>query len=124
AKKIDLIAEDIPLQTLEGADSGDLLVISWGGTYGASVMAVRKLQAEGKKVSLMHMKYISPMPRNVESILKNFSKIIIPELNLGQLRTLINSKFGVNARGYNKVQGLPFKINELVEAFKQELNKE
>lgn len=124
AKKIDLIAEDIPLQTLEGADSGDLLVISWGGTYGASVMAVRKLQAEGKKVSLMHMKYISPMPRNVESILKNFSKIIIPELNLGQLRTLINSKFGVKAKGYNKVQGLPFKISELVEAFKQELNKE
>lgn len=123
-KKVDLVAEDIPLQTLEGEDSGDLLVVSWGGTYGACVMAVRKLQAEGKKISHMHLKYLNPMPKNVESILKSFKKIIVPELNLGQLRTVINAKYGVHAKGYNRIQGLPFKISELTDAFNQELIKE
>ena len=124
ARKIELVAEDIPMQTVEGEKSGDLLVVSWGGTYGACTMAVRKLQAEGKKVSLMHLKYINPMPLNVEEILKSFGKVIVPELNLGQLKTVINSRYGIRAKGLNKVQGLPFKISELVEAFNQELTKE
>ncbi|MCM2349462.1 MAG: 2-oxoacid:acceptor oxidoreductase subunit alpha [Bacteriovoracaceae bacterium] len=123
-KKVDLVADDIPLQTVEGAESGDLLVVSWGGTYGSCVMAVRKLQAEGKKVSHMHLKYLNPMPKNVGTILNSFKKVIIPELNLGQLKTVINAKYGVNAKGYNKVQGLPFKISELVTVFNQELIKE
>lgn len=120
-RKVDVVAEDIPLQTLEGESSGDLLVVSWGGTYGACATAVRKMQADGKKVSLMHMKYLNPMPRNTETLLKSFKKIIIPELNLGQLRTIINAKYGVQAKGYNKVQGLPFKISELVDVFNNEL---
>ncbi len=124
AKKIEMVADDIPLQPIEGADKGDLLVISWGGTYGSIIMAVRKLQAEGKKVSLMHLKYINPMPSNVGVVIKNFKKVIVPELNLGQLRTVLNAKFGIHAVGYNKIQGLPFKISELVEAFNQELIKE
>lgn len=120
-RKVDVVAEDIPLQTVEGESSGDLLVVSWGGTYGACATAVRKMQADGKKVSLMHMKYLNPMPRNTETLLKSFKKIIIPELNLGQLRTIINAKYGVQAKGYNKVQGLPFKISELVDVFNNEL---
>jgi len=120
-RKVDVVAEDIPLQTVEGDTSGDLLVVSWGGTYGACATAVRKMQADGKKVSLMHMKYLNPMPRNTETLLKSFKKIIIPELNLGQLRTIINAKYGVQAKGYNKVQGLPFKISELVDVFNNEL---
>ena len=73
-QKIDLAAENIPLQELEGEDSGDLLVISWGGTYGATHAAVKIAQEEGIKVSLMHLKYINPMPKNVESIIGNFKK--------------------------------------------------
>lgn len=124
AKKVELVANNIPLQTLEGESSGDLLVVSWGGTYGAVMMAVKKLQADGKKVSLMHMKYMNPMPKNVGEILSKFKKVIIPELNLGQLQTVINAKFGIRAKGYNKVQGQPFKISELIEVFEKELNGE
>lgn len=122
AKKVELVGKNIPMQTLEGEDSGDLLVVSWGGTYGAVTMAVKKMQSEGKKVSLMHMKYINPMPENIGEILKRFKKVIVPELNLGQLRTILNAKFGMQCTGYNKVQGQPFKISELVDAFNKELN--
>lgn len=116
-KKIALVAENIPLQTLEGADSGDLLVVSWGGTYGSVLMAVKRLQQKGIKVSHMHMHYIYPMPKNVGDIFSKFKKIIVPELNKGQLKDLINAKFPVQATGFNKMQGLSFKISELEEAF-------
>lgn len=122
-EKIQKVANNIPDQTLDGADNGDLLVVSWGGTYGSVQMAVKTLQAQGKKVSHMHMKYIHPMPKNVESILSNFKEIVVPELNNGQLKSIINGKFGIKARGVNKMQGLPFKIQELVDAFNNILNE-
>ena len=71
------------------------------------------------KVSLMHLKYINPMPSNVGELIKNFKRILVPELNLGQLLMIINSKFHCKAKGYNKVQGLPFKISELVGGLKR-----
>ena len=116
-KKMELVTNNIPLQTLVGEESGDLLVVSWGGTYGAVLMTVKRLQQKGLKISHMHMNYIYPMPKNVGEILLKFKKIIIPELNKGQLKDLINAKYGVGAVGYNKMQGLPFKISELEEAF-------
>ncbi len=122
-KKIELVANNIPLQSVVGEDSGDLLVVSWGGTYGAVLMTVKRLQQKGLKVSHMHMNYIYPMPKNVGEILIKFKKIIIPELNKGQLKDLINAKYGVHAIGYNKMQGLPFKISELEEAFLNVLAK-
>ncbi|OUR99717.1 hypothetical protein A9Q84_01455 [Halobacteriovorax marinus] len=121
-EKIARVANNIPLQQIEGDESGDLLVVSWGGTYGSVQMAVRALQKQGKKISLIHLRYLNPMPKNIENILKKFKKVIVPELNLGQLKGIINIKFGVRAIGYNKVQGLPFKISELEEVFKKELN--
>ena len=117
AKKIELVAENIPLQEIEGANSGDLLVVSWGGTYGAVRMAVKDLQKSGEKISLIHLQYLNPMPKNVGEILKNFKHIIVPELNNGQLKNIINAKFNVESVGYNKMQGLPFKISELQTAF-------
>lgn len=116
-KKIALVAENIPLQTLEGEDSGDLLVVSWGGTYGSVLMAVKRLQQKGIKVSHMHMHYIYPMPKNVGDIFSKFKKIIVPELNKGQLKDLINANYPVQATGFSKMQGLSFKISELEEAF-------
>ena len=121
-EKVERASNNIPLQALEGEDSGDVLVISWGGTYGATHAAVKRCQEEGLKVSLMHLKYINPMPSNVGELIKNFKRILVPELNLGQLLMIINSKFHCKAKGYNKVQGLPFKISELVEAIKEEIN--
>ena len=119
--KVAKVAENIPLQTLEGDDKGDLLVVSWGGTYGATHMAVNKAREQGKKVSLMHLRYLNPMPRNVPEILGNFKRILVPELNLGQLKSVLNARFQCNAVGYNKVQGLPFKISELVEVINRTL---
>ena len=120
-EKIERVADNIPKQEVEGEETGDLLVVSWGGTYGAVQMAVRDLQKNGKKVSLMHMQYLNPMPRNVETLLKGFKKVIVPELNQGQLINVIKAKYGVDAKGFNKLQGLPFKISELIEVFNNEL---
>jgi len=121
AEKIERVANFIPLQELEGEDSGDLLVISWGGTYGATHMAVQELREKGVKVSLMHLRYINPMPKNVEEIIGKFKKVVVAELNHGQLKNIINAKFNCSALGYNKVQGLPFKISELVGYFEKVL---
>ncbi len=122
-EKVNRAANNIPPQELEGDASGDVLVISWGGTYGATHAAVKKCQKEGIKVSLMHLKYINPMPKNVGDIIKNFKKVLVPELNLGQMLTIINSTFHCKAIGYNKVQGLPFKISELAEAITNLVNE-
>jgi 2-oxoglutarate ferredoxin oxidoreductase subunit alpha len=122
-KKVDNVVNNIPLQEIEGDESGDLLVISWGGTYGSVEMAARALQKEGKKISLMHIRYIQPMPKNVGDVIKRFKKIIVPELNMGQMVHVINAKFTCNAIAYNKVEGLPFKISELKEAFSNALKE-
>lgn len=122
-KKVEKAANNIPLQELEGAESGDLLVISWGGTYGSVEMAVRTLQKESKKISLIHLRYINPMPKNIANIIKNFKKVIVPELNMGQMVHVINAKFACEALSYTKVEGLPFKISELKEVFKNTLEE-
>jgi 2-oxoglutarate/2-oxoacid ferredoxin oxidoreductase subunit alpha len=115
AKKVALVADDVPLQTLDGADSGDLLVLSWGGTYGACATAVHKVQGRGASVSHCHLRYLNPLPKNLGDILKSFKQVLVPELNLGQLRAMIRSEFLIDAVGHNKVQGKPFSVGELVE---------
>jgi 2-oxoglutarate/2-oxoacid ferredoxin oxidoreductase subunit alpha len=122
-KKVEHVADNIPLQEIEGDEEGDLLVISWGGTYGSVEMAVRALQKEGKKISLMHLRYINPMPKNIADLIKNFKKVIVPELNMGQMVHVINARFACNAIPYNKVEGLPFKISELTNAFSNVLKE-
>jgi len=122
-KKVENAANNIPLQEVEGNESGDLLVISWGGTYGSVEMAVRTLQKEGHKISLMHLRYINPLPKNIGNVIKNFKKVIVPELNMGQLVHVINAHFACNAISYSKVEGLPFKISELKEAFRNALKE-
>lgn len=122
-KKLALVQDNIPLQDLTGAESGDLLVVSWGGTYGAVLMSVKRLQKQGYKISHMHMKYIHPMPKNTHDLMKGFKKIIVPELNGGQLKDLLNSKLQVGAVGFNKMQGLPFKISELENIFVKTLSE-
>ena len=122
AEKVEKVQADIPLQVVEGNDWGDLLVMSWGGTYGAVYSAVKELQNQGHSISLTHLKYLNPFPKNLEEIMKNFEKIIIPELNNGQLLHLINAKFQCGAVGYNKIQGQPFKISELRKVFEKALN--
>ena len=114
-QKVDNVQQLIGDQVVDGPESGDLLVLSWGGTYGACTSAARRARKAGHSVAHAHLRWLNPMPANLESILKNYKKVLIPELNMGQLRTLIRGKFLIDAEGYNKVQGKPFSIEELME---------
>ena len=114
-KKVAGVADYIPLQDVDGPTSGDLLVLSWGGTFGAVRTAVRTAIGQGKSVAHAHLRYMNPFPRNLPEIVKSYKKVLIPELNTGQLSLLIRAKFLVDAIGYNKIQGKPFLVNEIVE---------
>jgi 2-oxoglutarate/2-oxoacid ferredoxin oxidoreductase subunit alpha len=120
-KKVANIADSIPMQEVTGPDSGELLVISWGGTYGAVLAATQICIAEGKSVAHAHLRYMNPFPKNLGDIFKRYKKFLIPELNAGQLRLLIRSEFLVDAKGFNKVQGKPFLVHELVQRINQML---
>lgn len=114
-QKIEKIGDIIPEQRIEaGSDSGDLLVLGWGSTYGSLLSAVKKCERQGYSVGFTHLRYLRPFPKNLEKILKRFKKILIPELNNGQLIKIIKEKYSVNVEGMHKIQGLPFTKNELV----------
>ncbi|MCE2812241.1 MAG: 2-oxoacid:acceptor oxidoreductase subunit alpha [Planctomycetaceae bacterium] len=113
AQKVANAAKLLPPQDVEGPQSGDLLVVSWGGTYGACLTAVQRAQAAGKSVAHAHLRYLNPFPSNLGEILSRYKKVLIPELNMGQLRMLIRSKYLVDAIGYNKIKGKPFTVSEL-----------
>jgi 2-oxoglutarate ferredoxin oxidoreductase subunit alpha len=113
AQKVANIAKDIPPQKLDGPATGDLLVLSWGGTYGACATAVHTMQACGHAVTHCHLRFLNPLPNDLGDILKRFKKVLIPELNLGQLRSIIRDKYQIDAIGLNKVQGKPFSVAEV-----------
>jgi 2-oxoglutarate ferredoxin oxidoreductase subunit alpha len=115
AQKIANIANEIPLLEVKGPEKGDLLVIGWGGTYGAIVTAVERAQRKGYQVAQAHLRYLNPMPRNTGEVLKRYKKVLVPELNSGQLRFLLRAQFLVDAVGLNKVQGRPFLVSEIEE---------
>jgi 2-oxoglutarate ferredoxin oxidoreductase subunit alpha len=115
AQKVANVADDIPLQEVDGPETGDLLVLSWGGPYGACATAVHTAQKAGKKVAHCHLRYINPLPKNLEKILRSYKQVLIPELNLGQLSMIIRSRFLIDAISLNKIQGKPFHVTEIVE---------
>jgi 2-oxoglutarate ferredoxin oxidoreductase subunit alpha len=119
ARKVALVALDIPPQEIDGPHSGKLLVISWGGTYGACATAVRKARSRGGSVSHVHLRYLNPFPSNLGEIITHFDKVLVPELNRGQLRAVLRSEFLVDAIGLNKVQGKPFAIREVIEKIEE-----
>jgi 2-oxoglutarate ferredoxin oxidoreductase subunit alpha len=113
AKKIANIANEIPLLEVSGPEQGDLLVIGWGGTYGAIVSAVQRAQRKGYKVAQAHLRYLNPMPKNTAELLKRYKKVLVPELNAGQLSWLLRAQFLVDTIGLNKIQGRPFLVSEI-----------
>ncbi len=124
AEKIERIADFIPQQTVMGEPSGDLLVVSWGGTYGAVNSAVKEMQKEGKKVSHAHFHYIMPMPKNTDKLLGSFKKIVVPELNAGQFVNYLKMRYPKHEyHQFNKIQALPFMINELTAKFNELLEE-
>lgn len=120
AAKVARIADSIPLQTIDsGADSGKVLVLGWGSTYGVIKTALKECLEEGLEVSHAHLRYIEPFPKNLGEIIKKFDKVLIPEMNNGQLVKIIRDKFLVDAKGLNKIKGIPFSTPEIVLAIKE-----
>jgi 2-oxoglutarate ferredoxin oxidoreductase subunit alpha len=117
AAKVEKIADYVPLQTIDsGAAKGKVLVLGWGSTYGTIKSAALQLQSQGKEVSHAHIKYMRPFPKNLGDIMKNFETVLIPEINNGQLIKIIRDQYFVNAKGYNKIMGVPITKQELVAA--------
>ena len=116
ARKVAGIAADIPELTVDEEGGETLLVLSWGGTYGPVAAGVRRVRGNGGKVAHAHLSYLNPFPRNTGEVLHRYEKILVPEMNLGQLLKLVRAEFLVDAVGYNRVRGLPFRSSELAEA--------
>ena len=116
AQKVAGIAADIPLLEVDHVEGARTLVLGWGSTYGPIGAAIKLLRADGVAVDQAHLMHLNPFPRNLGEVLKSYDKILMPEMNLGQLRQLVRSEFLVDAHGYNRVTGKPFKASELAEA--------
>jgi 2-oxoglutarate ferredoxin oxidoreductase subunit alpha len=123
AQKVANIAEEIPLLSVSGPETGELLVIGWGGTYGSILSAVERCQRKGHPVAQAHLRYLNPMPKNTGDVLKRYKKILVPELNNGQLLLLLRGIYGVDAVGLNKIQGRPFLVGEIEQKIEQMLQK-
>jgi 2-oxoglutarate/2-oxoacid ferredoxin oxidoreductase subunit alpha len=122
-KKVDNIANYIPLQTIDNGNSkGKLLILGWGSTYGSIKTAVREAIADGHDVSHAHIKYMNPLPKNLGEIIKGFDKVMIPEMNNGQLIKIIRDKYLVDAKGLNKIKGMPFTSAEIKDKIVEMLN--
>lgn len=113
AQKVENIARVIGPAVVEGPDPADLLVLSWGGTYGACKTAVQRCLTDGLSVAHLHLRWVNPFPSNLGDVLARYKIVLVPELNMGQLRTLVRAKYLVDAHGLNKVQGKPFAIAEI-----------
>lgn len=122
AAKVDAVAKSIPPLRITGGTTGKLLVIGWGGTHGAITSAVESLRAEGFEVSSTNLRYLNPLPPDLGDLLRGFDKVLVPELNSGQLAMLIRSRYLVDAIPMAKIMGRPFKVNELRERILQLLN--
>ena len=118
-QRIDIIAESIPKVKPYGSKSGDILVLGWGSTFGSIRSAVNEAIKDGQSVAHVHLNHINPFPKNLGEVILKFRNVLIPEMNCGQLLMLIRSRFLVNARGLNKVQGKPFTVNEIYSAIKE-----
>jgi 2-oxoglutarate ferredoxin oxidoreductase subunit alpha len=116
ARKVAGIAADIPELQVDDPDGAKLLVLSWGGTYGPVAAGVRRVRKDGGRVAHAHLEYLNPFPRNTRDVLNSYEKVLIPEINLGQLLQLVRAEFLVDAVGYNRVRGLPLRASEVEEA--------
>ena len=122
AAKIAGIANDVPEQEVAvGEETGDLLVVGWGSTYGSITQAVRRARAAGHSVSQVHIRHLFPFPRKLGEILRGFKKVIVPEMNNGMLVKILRSEFLVDAIGVNKIAGQPFKVSEIERAIAEHL---
>jgi 2-oxoglutarate/2-oxoacid ferredoxin oxidoreductase subunit alpha len=116
AQKVAGIAQDIPELEVDDPDAAQTLVLSWGGTFGPVAAGVRRVRARGKAVAHAHLRYLNPFPRNTGEIVRRYDKVLVPEINLGQLVRLVRAEFLVDATGFNLVRGIPFRASEVEQA--------
>jgi 2-oxoglutarate ferredoxin oxidoreductase subunit alpha len=113
ARKIAGIAAEIPPTQIYGDSEGDLLVVGWGSTFGAIAAAVDEVNKAGKRVAHVHLRNLNPLPSDLGAILSKFNKVLVPEINLGQLVRVLRAEYLIDAIGLNKIQGLPFRVSEI-----------
>jgi 2-oxoglutarate ferredoxin oxidoreductase subunit alpha len=121
AAKVAAIAQEIPESEPNGDLSGDLLIVSWGSTFGSITQAVKAQREHGRKIGHLHLRFLNPLPPNLGEILKRYKHVLVPELNMGQLLWVLRAKFLVDAVGLNKIQGRPFKQTELEQKIEEML---
>jgi 2-oxoglutarate/2-oxoacid ferredoxin oxidoreductase subunit alpha len=122
--KVDGIARDIaPLEVDDPSADADVLVLGWGSTYGPIGAACRQVRARGLKIAQAHLRHLNPFPANTGDVLASYQKVLIPEMNLGQLAMLIRAKYLVDAVSYDKVNGMPFKAVELADVIAATINQ-
>jgi 2-oxoglutarate ferredoxin oxidoreductase subunit alpha len=115
--KVAKIAQEIPATKVVGAQEGDLLVVSWGGTYGATLTAVEEVLKMGKKIGHVHLRWLNPLPSDLKDILGRYKKVVVPEINTGQLAYHLQGTFGIPVGSYSRVRGKAFTVGELVTHF-------
>jgi 2-oxoglutarate ferredoxin oxidoreductase subunit alpha len=121
--KIDGIARDIsPLAVDDPSGAARVLVLGWGGTFGAITAAVRRIRAGGAQIAQAHLRHLNPFPANIEEVLRSYDKVVVPEINLGQLALMLRGRYLVDVIGYNRVRGLPFKAEELADVIQDVIN--
>jgi 2-oxoglutarate/2-oxoacid ferredoxin oxidoreductase subunit alpha len=121
AAKVESVANDIPPAVPEGDQSGDLLIIAWGSTHGPITAALNAQREKGRSIGHVHLRHLNPLPRNLGEVIKRYKKVLVPEMNMGQLLMILRAKFLVDAQGYNKIQGKPFKTSEIENKIEQML---
>src|SRR5207244_3823411 len=112
-------AQEIPPTSIHGPATGEVLVVGWGGTYGAITAAVEEAQAEGKAVASVHLRHLNPLPPDLGHILRQYRRVLVPEINSGQLVRILRAEYLVDAVGFNRVRGLPLASQEIFEAINQ-----
>ncbi|MGH7319530.1 MAG: 2-oxoacid:acceptor oxidoreductase subunit alpha [Candidatus Rokuibacteriota bacterium] len=123
AEKVRRVAQEIPPTTINGPVTGDLLVVGWGGTYGAITAAVEEVQMEGQAVASVHLRHLNPLPPDLGQILRQYRRVLVPEINSGQLVRVLRAEYLVDAVGFNRVRGLPLATQEIREAINQMLEE-
>jgi 2-oxoglutarate ferredoxin oxidoreductase subunit alpha len=122
AAKVESVAVDIPAVIPAGDESGDLLIIAWGSTHGPITAALNAQREKGRKIGHVHLRYLNPLPRDLGEVISRYKKVLVPEMNMGQLLMILRAKYLVDAQGYNKIQGKPFKTSEIEQKIEQMLD--
>jgi len=123
AAKVAAIVQDVPDVVPAGDDSGDLLIVAWGSTHGPITAALTTQRAKGHRIGHVHLRHLNPLPKNLGEVLGRYDRVLVPEMNMGQLVMVLRAKYLVDAQGYNKIQGKPFKQSEIEQKIEEMLDR-